>query len=383
MDNAVFKNIFGSDTTTHGGIFNDIISLENLFTSWEEFKQGKENKSDIQEFAFNLEDNIFALHQELRDGIYRHGPYQSFCIKDPKLRHIHKACVRDRVVHHAIVRILEPIFDPNFIYDSYSSREEKGTHKAIERFRKFAWKLSQNNTKPVWVLKLDIKKFFDSVDHGILFDLIKKKIRDEKVLWLIEEIITSFNVHLRFKAGALNQRERERERESTGIPLGNVTSQLFANIYLNELDQFVKRELRVKYYVRYCDDFLLIANDANFGELSLIDKYLKEKLNLQLHPEKIILRKWSEGVDFLGYVIFPHFTLLRTKTKKRMFRKIEKQRLLLNQGEINLKNFRQTVMSYMGVCSHARSRAIQKELKSIYKEEYRKNAREVQPHDSS
>ena len=210
MDNANLKLVFSGDRAfvAHSDIFNSIISLENLFTSWEEFKKGKESKGDVQEFAFDIEDNLFALHQNLKDDSYRHGPYQSFYIKDPKLRHIHKSSIRDRVVHHAVVRILEPIFDPSFIFDSYSSREGKGTHKAIQRFKRFAWKLSQNNTKPVWVLKLDIRKFFDSIDHEILFKLIKKKVKDERALGLVKEMINSFCTD---RVEITKQIERERE----------------------------------------------------------------------------------------------------------------------------------------------------------------------------
>lgn len=210
--------VWGGGVIDHK-VFDEIISLENLFSAWEEFKKGKEAKPDIQKFAINLEDNIFELRRRLAAGTYRHSNYTAFYICDPKLRHIHKAQVADRILHHAIVKIIEPIFEKTFIFDSYSSRKNKGTHKAIKRLQKFAWKLSRNNTRTVWVLKCDIKKFFDSVDHDILADLIERKVKDQRAAELIKNVINSFQVI----AGK-------------GIPLGNVTSQIFSNIYLNELD---------------------------------------------------------------------------------------------------------------------------------------------------
>ncbi|HRY59873.1 MAG TPA: hypothetical protein P5096_00655 [Patescibacteria group bacterium] len=200
-------------------IFVNIISIENLYLSWKEFKKVKMSKCDVQEFALNLENNLFQLHDELKSKTYKHSYYTSFFINDPKRRHIHKACVRDRIVHHAIYRILYPIFDKTFIYDSYSCRNNKGTHKAVNRLQKFIRRgrppclpgsrrtqgFASTKCRPI-IIKCDIKKFFASIDHGILFDLIKKRIEDEDVLWLIKEVIDSF-------AEKQIERERERERE--------------------------------------------------------------------------------------------------------------------------------------------------------------------------
>lgn len=235
---------------THFDLFSQIISLENLFASWREFRCGKREKQDVQTFERNLEDNLFLLHQQLKNKTYRHGNYSAFYITDPKLRHIHKAEVRDRIVHHAIYRILYPIFDKSFIFDSYSCRLSKGTHRAVKRLEYFVHKVSRNYTQSCFALKCDIKKFFASVDQKILFELIKKKIKDADALWLIKEIIDSFQ-----RESFDYAQDFQRERESKGVPLGNLTSQLFANICLNEFDQFVKHWLKVKYYLRYCDDF--------------------------------------------------------------------------------------------------------------------------------
>ena len=185
-------------------LFSKITSLENLFSSWKEFRKGKRKKVDVQEIERNLEDILFCLHLEIKNKTYRHSDYTSFYITDPKSRHIHKACVRDRIVHHAVYRVLYPIFDPIFVDDSYSCRNRKGTHRAVKRLEKITRAVSKNYTQPCWALKCDVKKFFASVDHQTIFSLIKRRIRDKEVLWLISEIISSFDSR---------ERERERERE--------------------------------------------------------------------------------------------------------------------------------------------------------------------------
>jgi len=327
----------------HKNVFYEIISLENLFLAWQEFRKGKTNKIDVQEFEFNLEDNLFELHQELKSGTYQHSHYATFNVCDPKLRRIHKACVRDRVLHHAVFRILYPIFDKRFIFDSYSCRIEKGSHKAINRLEKFCRKLSKNNSQNIFVLKCDVRNFFNSIDQEILLNLIKSKIGDEDAVWLIDKIIKSF----------LN-----------GLPLGNVTSQLFANIYLNELDQFIKHKLKIKYYLRYCDDFIILeeSKECLIGLIPLIDNFLKEKLKLTLHSDKIIIRKYHQGIDFLGYVSLPHYRLLRTRTKKRIFRKIKIKYQDLERGLICEEFFNQSLQSYFGIFKHCKGYKIKKRI---------------------
>lgn len=320
---------------TYNNIFEKIISLENLFLAWDEFKKEKRKKADVIKFEFNLEKNIFAIRKELRDKTYKHGHYTSFHINDPKQRHIHKASVKDRVVHHAIFLILYPIFERTFIYNSYSCRRNKGTHKGINRLQTLLRKASKNNRQNCFALKCDIKKFFQSINHYILISIIERKIMDKDALWLTKEIINSFR---------------------PGIPIGNLTSQLFANIYLNELDRYIKHKLKIPFYLRYTDDFILINNSKDELELWLkeINKFLSEKLKLQLHPNKIILRKYRQGIDFLGYVQFPRYRLLRTKTKRRMLKK-------LKQGVSE-----QSLQSYLGVLSHANHRKLSEEIKNSF-----------------
>ncbi len=195
--------------------YNDIICVNNLFLAWSEFVIGKRSKKDVQEFSRNLIDNILALNESLTSMTYRHGGYHSFYINDPKRRHIHKASVNDRLLHHAIYRVLYPFFETTFIYDSYSCRLGKGVYKAVERFDSMSYKISKNNTKTTWVLKCDIRKFFDSIDHTTLLRILDDYIPDKDILWLLNNVTDSYH----------NQ-----NKHNVGLPLGNLTSQLFANV---------------------------------------------------------------------------------------------------------------------------------------------------------
>lgn len=274
-----------------------------------------------------LEDNIFKLNADLTGGSYEHGGYSSFYICDPKRRHIHKASVRDRLLHHAVHRVIEPFWDKRFIHDSWSSRIGKGTHRAVSRLNELSFKLSGNHSKTLWALKLDIKKFFASVDHVTLLAILGNKTHDIKLMQLFREIIVSFE---------------------PGLPLGNLTSQLFANIFLDKFDKYAKHELGVFGYVRYADDCVLLEQNREKLEnyLVKIEAFLDKELRLKLHPQKVSLETFARGIDFLGYVCFPHFRVLRTKTKRRMLK------------NANIDN----LSSYLGVLKHCRSRGLRKAL---------------------
>ncbi len=249
-------------------------------------------------------------------------------------------------MHHAIFRVLYPIFDKSFIFDSYSCRNGKGTHRAVNRLNCFANKVSANNTKTCWMLKCDVRKFFDSIDQEILINLIKNKIEDNDAICLLGKVIKSFE---------------------KGLPLGNITSQLFANIYLNELDQFIKHNLKIKYYIRYCDDFIILDSDRGYLQslICKIDYFLKNNLKLCLHPNKVSIRKYRQGVDFLGYVNFPYRKILRPKTKHRIFRKISSKIDQLYTGEISKKSFYQTLQSYFGALRHYNSHKAKEAIISL------------------
>lgn len=305
--------------------FENIVSIDNLLFAWEEFLRGKRNKKDVQEFEFKLMDNIISLHRDLVNFTYRHNGYQEFRINDPKPRIIHKAVVRDRLLHHAIYRVLYYFFDKTFIADSYSCRNEKGTHKALDRFKKYSCKTSKNNTGPCWILKCDIRKFFANIDHKILLDILDEYIPDKRIIWLLKEVINSFN-----------------KNRGIGLPLGNLTSQLFANIYLNKFDQFAKHKLKTRCYVRYSDDFVILSRDGKYlnNLIPQIKSFLGDNLKLILHPDKISIRTIYSGQDFLGWVNFQDYRILRTMTKRKIFRRINK------------KPTEETINSYLGLMKH-------------------------------
>lgn len=288
--------------------------------------------------------NIIDLHKELSLKVYTHSDYHAFNISDPKPRSIHKAKVRDRLLHHALYRELYPFFDKTFIADSYSCREGKGTHKALERFRIFSNKVSKNNTRTVWVLKCDIRKFFASIDQKVLIEIVKKYISDEDTLSLLSGIIGSFHS----------------TREGVGLPLGNLTSQIFVNIYMNEFDQFVKHKLKAKYYIRYADDFVVLSDDKEWFEktLSQMSVFLQNELKLSLHPNKVFIKTLASGVDFLGWVHFPNHRIVRTATKRRMWKRIKQK-----EGK------EETVQSYLGFLSHGNAQRLTGEVIEYVKQE--------------
>ena len=280
----------------------------------------------MQEFQYRLMDNILALHRELKEGTYTHGGYQAFKISDPKPRDIHKATVRDRLVHHALYRKLYPFFDRTFISDSYSCRKGKGTHRAMNRFRAFAYKVSKNHTRTCWVLKCDIRKFFASIDQTVLLEIVRRYIPDTRIDVLITEVVGSFHS---IETGK-------------GLPLGNLTSQLLVNVYMNEFDQFVKHTLKAKYYIRYADDFVVMSPDREdlVAFLPRIRIFLSEQLCLDLHPHKVSISTFASGIDFLGWVHFPTHRVLRTATKRRMLRDLGDE---TNEARLQ---------SYRGMLSH-------------------------------
>lgn len=294
------------DTVFHS--YEAISSVENLLGAWREFVRGKRKKSDVQEFQYRLMDNILELHQELVTGSYTHGSYWAFKISDPKPRDIHKATVRDRLVHHTLYRKLYPFFDPLWIADSYSCRDKKGTHRAMDRFRSFFSKVSRNHTRTCWVLKCDIRKFFASIDHRILLEIVARHITDRETVGLIGNIVSSFHS----------------SEEEKGLPLGNLTSQMLVNVYMNEFDQFAKHVLKGKRYIRYADDFVFLSEDRMWLEslIPRIELFLKDRLALSLHPDKVSIKSLSSGVDFLGWVHFPDHRILRTSSKRRLIRNV-------------------------------------------------------------
>lgn len=336
----------GSARLVHMCEFKYIISVENLLVSWREFLNGKRNKKDVQEFERNLMSNIFSLHHDLKNKTYAHGTYEAFKVNDPKPRDIHKASVRDRLLHRAIYRMLYPLFDNTFIHHSYSSRKYKGTHRALDAFRKMSRKVSRNDTRTCWVLKCDIRKFFASIDHCTLKNILATYITDDDTKRLLDIVIDSFHA-----------------RPGKGLPLGNLTSQLLVNIYMNKFDQFVKHTLKAKYYIRYADDFVFLSHDrAWLGRmLDDVTDFLERELLLSLHPHKISITTLASGVDFLGWMHFPTHRVIRTVTKRHMLKRVAD-----SEGK------EEVVQSYLGLLSHGNAYALSRDVEELA-EEYQDN----------
>ncbi len=316
---------------------NDIISLDNLLSAWQEFVKGKRSRKDVQEFERNLMGNIISLHKNLATQTYTHSAYEAFNISDPKPRNIHKAKVRDRLLHHALYRKLYQFFDRTFIADSYSCRYGKGVHRAMNRFRTFVYTVSKNDTHTCWVLKCDIRKFFASIDHCVLKQILAKYIPDKSILWLLGRVIDSFHT---------------KDKHDIGLPLGDLTSQLLVNIYMNKFDQFMKHKLKAKYYVRYADDFVILSQNRQRLEniLPKMKDFLQSELKLELHPDKVSIQTCSSGVDFLGWVHFPNHRVLRTVTRKRMARAL---RVGVSEGALH---------SYRGLLLNGNAYKISQEI---------------------
>jgi len=313
-------------------IYSQIYNISNLILAWRKAKKGKTKKIYVREFEKDTIENLFTLHEELKNETYLPKPLKIFILRDPKTRKISKADFKDRIVHHAIVNILEPIFDKTFIYDSCANRKGKGSLFAIKRFDEFKRKVSNNgrlinnnfdnNFVEGYCLKADIKHYFQEINHEILLKIIRAKIKDNNLINIIEKVILN---------GRLDNNQYK------GMPLGNLTSQFFANVYLNELDYFIKHNLKAKYYIRYVDDFVILHNSKEQLEIwkEQINQFLDNKLKLELHPEKSKVIPLAKGVDFVGFRNFYHFRLLRKRNIRKMFLVIGQYK----QGEIDKENF--------------------------------------------
>lgn len=333
---------------THNNLYTKLCSRENLQCAFLKARKRKAKKWCVQEFEKHLDQELLALHQELATLTYQPRSLKKFIIRDPKTRAIHASHFRDRVVYHALVNILEPIFEKIFIYDSYASRKNKGTHKAVQRFDQFKRKIAKNgmlvknphtsNNVIGYVLKADIRHYFDTVDHEILLHILKKKITEEKVIWLVKKILNNFESSVKRK----------------GMPLGNLTSQFFANVYLNELDYFVKHKLKEKYYIRYVDDFVILhRNKEVLKKQEQKIKIFLEQLKLQLHPDKSKIIALRNGLTFLGYRNFYHFRLLRKSNLKKFEKNFAEKKELYKESLITKEKLLNDLQGWFGYAQWA------------------------------
>lgn len=289
-------------------MYEQVCDWDNMLLAYGKASKGKRGRSAAAVFEHRLEDNLITLWQQLRAKTYRPGPYYSFFIHKPKRRLISAAPFRDRVIHHALCNVTEPLFERRFIHDSYANRVGKGTHRALDRCQYFARRYR-------YVLSCDVRQFFPSIDHVILRDTLARVIDDLDVMWLVDRILGS-------GAGVLSEEYQMvwfpgddlwAGNRPRGLPIGNLTSQFWANCYLNPFDHFVKRELRCKGYVRYVDDFLLFADDKGilWRWRDAVTRRLA-RLRLTVHP-RAHPQPVTEGISFLGFVVYPD----RRRLKRR------------------------------------------------------------------
>lgn len=324
---------------TFGNLYPAIYDFKNLFNAYLKARQNKRYRKDVLEFSANLEENLIVIQNELIYHSFQTGKYQQFYVYEPKRRLVMALPFRDRVVHHALCNIIEPIFDRRFISDSYACRSGKGTHRGADRLTRFL-REAKRKWGSVYCLKADIAQYFPSINHNILKAIIARRIRCKDTLWLINMIIDSTS--------------GPDEINPAGIPIGNLTSQLFANIYLNELDWFIKRDKGIQYYLRYMDDFAIFHYDK--GYLNKLKQEIEEYLaaNLALHfNRKTSIFPIKQGVDFLGYRIWPTHRLLRKSSIKRIKKNLKRLARRYANGEAGVAEVRSAVASWVGHASHA------------------------------
>lgn len=324
-------------------MYQQIYSFENLYLAAKAAARNKRFCNPIMKYMSNLEANLFELQNTLSQKRYTPAPYRQFYVYEPKERLISAPAFQDRVVHHAICNIIEPAIDKRFIDDSYACRKGRGAHKGIDRAQKFM-RITKRNHGKVFALKADIAKYFDSIDHDVLKHILAQHIRCKDTLNLLYQIIDS----------------SPSKAKGVGIPIGNLTSQLFANIYLNELDRFIKHQLGERFYIRYMDDFCIIHHDKQHlhNIRRIIEQWLDKNLKIHTnHKTQVfpIHQTHGRSLDFLGYRLYPTHRLLRKCTVKRMKHKFKKLHKKYRKEEIALDEIKPIIASYLGHASHANS----------------------------
>lgn len=324
------------------------LSLENLYRQYYRCRRNKRNTVNALRFEAEQEKNLIALREALLDRSYQ--PRRSVCFftTRPKLREIIAADFRDRVVHHLLVDYLERIWEPIFIHDSYACRTGKGVHKGVLRLQQCIRQATANGTRPVWYLQLDIRNFFMSIDRDILFGMLAAKLRDETALWLARMLVyhdVTANCQFRGRRDLLDKIPPHKTLFGTpdnqGLPIGNLNSQFFANVYLNALDQFVKHELKCRWYLRYCDDFVLLATDPETLRdwRGRIEAYLTDRLALALNPRQR-LAPVSNGIDFLGYIVRRDYCLVRRRVVGHLKEQLQSFEVQLVQTDSSVCSYR-------------------------------------------
>lgn len=336
----------------YGALWQKLVSWENLVLAARKARRGKRSRVSVQAFSFAEEDQLLRIQRELETGTFRPGEFRTHWVKHPKPRLISAAPYRDRVMHHALMNLLEPILDRHFHPDSYACREGKGAHAAADRLQKH---MRCNR----YALQCDVRKFFPSIDHEILKGTFRRLIKDRRVLWLMDLIVDSSNEQpgsARWFPGDDLLTPLERRR---GLPIGNLTSQWFANWMLNDLDHFVTSGLGIGAYVRYCDDFILL--DDNRGLLKEAMEKIRARLaeaRLDLHERKAFVRPVRCGLTFVGYRIWPTHRLLRKDNVRRLRRRVRWMRQAYADGRIDWEDVKPRLASWLGHARHADSKRL-------------------------
>lgn len=354
-------------------VYAEICSFENLYKAYLNARKNKRFRDEVLSFTNNLEEYLFDIQKDLINHTYKIGEYREFYIYEPKKRLVMALPFKDRVIQWAIYQVVNPMFSKGYTTDSYACIEGRGTHQAVQRLH--YW-LKQVNRKPNkwYYLKLDIAKYFYRIDHEVIINILRKKIKDKQLMSLFENIINSetpFGLELSIYDPALSGRVTH-----CGMPIGNLTSQMFANIYLNELDQYIKRELKIHYYIRYMDDVIILADDkAKLHEYKhLIDTFLQERLKLSLN-NKTAIRPITLGIEFLGYKLWATHIKLRKSTALKMKRRLNGVKKAYFKGKIQLSDVQATVNSYMGMLKYCNSYNLRNKIfdELVLKREYETN----------
>ncbi|MCF7811986.1 RNA-directed DNA polymerase [Candidatus Gracilibacteria bacterium] len=351
--------------------------LQDLFQAYFDARRNKRNTNNQLQFELNYEKNIFALFSQLKDKSYSISKSICFIVFYPVKREIFAGDFRDRVIHHLVFNALNPLFEKLFIYDSYSCRKEKGPLFGIKRVQYFHRSCSRNYQKESFFLKLDIQGYFMSIDQKILFQKIQRAIQRKQIpyaefwLWLLELIIFHdptkncvMKGHKKDWDGLPPSKSLFGTSCGTGLPIGNLTSQLFGNVYLNDFDHFIKSQMKCRYYGRYVDDFVILDNDKEFLKFLIpkIKTFLHENTRLILHPKKIHLQPCKNGIPFLGAIIKPYRTYVRNRTKGAFFKKIQYWENQMPLSSKEKQSCTSCLQSYLGLMKHFNTSRLQEKM---------------------
>lgn len=350
---------------TFKNLYEQIYNFDNLYQAYLSARKGKRYRDQVLQFSANLEDNLIQLQNELIYQTYQVGRYHEFFVYEPKKRLIMALPFRDRVLQWAIYRVINPIVTKGYIADSYACVEGRGAVAAAKRLQYWLQREEHRHEKEYY-LKLDVSKFFYRVNHKVLLEILRRRFgNDAKLMWLFELIInseeTAFGLPLGYNPG-----ESERIYE-VGMPIGNLTSQMLSNVYMNELDQFAKRQLHIRCYIRYMDDVIILShNKYTLHQYKAeVEEFLNTRLQLNLN-NKTALRPTSLGIEFVGYKIWSTHIKLRKSTALKMKRGLNHVKKEYEQGRLPLEKVHETMNSYYGLMQHCNSYNLRKKLSETY-----------------